>query len=593
MKKIFFLLFLLPFVFIGCKKDLINGNNQQPFDKLSPATAFNSANDLQLYVNSFYKILPSATDIIHSDAMSDFGARTSIPSYLIPGAYTAETAGGWSWTNLRNINYFLTNAPQAAQKAGVLESAIQNYVGIARFFRAWFYFNMVKTYGDVPWYSQPLDPSDSAELYKPRDSRTLVMDSVLADLNYACNHIDSTKDNTCSQITKWVALAFKSRVCLFEGTFREYHPELNLQSTSAMWLQQAADAAQEIMQSGLYKIHVNPATPTMSYRELFINENGAPPSDEVMLADDCSSALTVFNDANWYFTSPTYGIRLSLTKQFINTYLDIDGTSFTDKPGYDTIPFWNEVKNRDLRLQQTIRMQGYARANGAPTPPDFSYTMTGYQPIKFTLASTTTDGVAQNDNSIPLIRYAEVLLNYAEAKAELGTFTQADWDATIKVLRERAGITNTSMPTTADPYLQKTYFPDISNPVLLEIRRCRGIELALEGFRFDDLLRWGLGNLLEMPYEGMYVPAMNTLYDLNGDGTPDVDFVSATPANKKPGVIYITIDNSQMKLSNGTSGNLLWLTNQTKEWDNYKYYYPIPFNQIVLNPNLKQNPGWQ
>ncbi|MGH2643516.1 MAG: RagB/SusD family nutrient uptake outer membrane protein, partial [Chitinophagaceae bacterium] len=523
----------------------------------------------------------------------DYAGVVSIPGYLIPGDYSSQTTSGWSWGNLRNINYFLANAPQAAEKAGVPLSVIQNYVGIARFFRAWFYFNMVVRYGDVPWYSQPLNPSDTTELYKPRDPRTLVMDSVLADLDYACNNIDSTKDNTRSTITKWVALAFKSRVCLFEGTFREYHPELNLQSTSAMWLQQAVDAAQELMQSGQYTIHVDAANPQMSYRELFIDESGAPPSDEVILAYDCSNEFNVFTDANWYYTSPTEGVRLSLTKQFVNTYLDIDGTRFTDKPGYDTIPFWNETKGRDLRLQQTIRTPGYARANGALTPPDFSYTMTGYQPIKYTLASTATDGVAQNDNSIPVIRYAEVLLNYAEAKAELGTFTQADWDATIKVLRVRAGITNTSMPTTADPYLQKIYFPNISNPVLLEIRRCRGIELALEGFRFDDLLRWGLGNLLEMPYEGMYVPAMNTLYDLNGDGKPDVDFVSQTPANKVPGVIYVTIDNSQMKLSNGTSGNLLWLTNQTKEWDNYKYYYPIPFSEIQLNPNLKQNPGWQ
>jgi hypothetical protein len=593
MKKISFILFFLPIAMIGCKKDLLSGHNQQPYDVLSPSVAFNSASDLQLYTNSFYKILPTATDIVHGDAMSDYASVTQIPSYLLPGGYSSETTSGWSWGNLRNINFFLANAPQAAAKAGVPESTIQNYIGIARFFRAWFYFNMVVRYGDVPWYSKPLNPSDSIELYKPRDTRTLVMDSVLADLDYACNYIDSTKDNTCSQITKWVALAFKSRVCLFEGTFREYHPELNLQSTSAMWLQQAVDATQRVMQSDLYQIHVDQSNPSMSYRELFVDESGAPPSDEVILAADCNSAFTVFNDANWYYTSPTYGSRLSLTQQFVNTYLDSDGTRFTDKPGYDTISFWNEVNGRDLRLQQTIRTPGYARANGALTPPDFSYTMTGYQPIKFTLASTITDGVAQNDNSIPIIRYAEVLLNYAEAKAELGTFTQADWDVTIKALRERAGITNTSMPTIADPYLQKTYFPNISNPVLLEIRRCRGIELALEGLRFDDLLRWGLGNLLEMPYEGLYVPAMNTLYDLNGDGKPDVDFVSQTPANKIPGVIYVIIDNSQMKLSNGTSGNLLWLTNQTKEWDNYKYYYPIPFSELQLNPNLKQNPGWQ
>jgi hypothetical protein len=219
--------------------------------------------------------------------------------------------------------------------------------------------------------------------------------------------------------------------------------------------------------------------------------------------------------------------------------------------------------------------------------------MTGYQPIKFTLDSKQYDGDNINDNSLPIIRYAEVLLNYAEAKAELGTFMPSDWDATIKVLRERAGITNTAMPSMADPYLQNTYFPNISDPVLLEIRRERSIELALEGFRFDDLLRWSLGKLLEMPYEGMYVPAMDVLYDLNEDGKPDVSFVSKVPDNKVSGVIYILIDNTAFSLSEGTKGNLLWRPDQPKEWKDYKYYYPIPFNEIVLNPKLKQNPGWQ
>jgi len=591
MKKLLYILFFIPFAW-GCKKQLIDGNNQQPFDKLSPATAFNTENDLQLYANSFYKMLPTGDAISHSDAMSDFTARTNLPSYLIPDAYNSTTAGGWSWGNLRNINYFLTHAPSAAAKAGVRDEVIKNYVGIAKFFRAWFYFDMVKTFGDVPWYNTALDPADSA-LYKPRDPRTLVMDSVLADLDYAVDNINDKKDNTASQITKWVALAFKSRVCLFEGTFRKYHTELNLQNTAEKWLQEAASAANDIMQSGQYKIHEDAGNPTMSYRELFIDQSGHPPADEVILAYDCSAAFTIFNDANWYYTSPTYGLRLSFTKPFINTYLKKDGTPFTAQSDYQTIPFQDEVKDRDLRLQQTIRMGNYKRSDGTSAAPNFSYTMTGYQPIKFTLDSKQYDGDNINDNSLPIIRYAEVLLNYAEAKSELGTFMPSDWDATIKILRERAGITNSAMPSTADPYLQNTYFPNISDPVLLEIRRERGIELALEGFRFDDLLRWSLGKLLEMPYEGMYVPAMDVLYDLNEDGKPDVSFVSKVPDNKVSGVIYILIDNTAFSLSEGTKGNLLWRPDQPKEWKDYKYYYPIPFNEIVLNPKLQQNPGWQ
>src|SRR5699024_3821405 len=119
---------------------------------------------------------------------------------------------------------------------------------------------------------------------------------------------------------------------------------------------------------------------------------------------------------------------------------------------------------------------------------------------------------------LPIIRYAEVLLNYAEAKTELGLFSQSDWDKTIKILRQRAGITNSEMPNSPDPYIQQEYFPNISDPVLLEVRRERGVELVMEGFRFDDLRRWRRGDLLEMPYKGIYVPEVDEAFDLNGDG---------------------------------------------------------------------------
>jgi hypothetical protein len=582
MKKILRIALVAATLLPACKKGELD---LQPFDKLTPSTAFNTEDDLQLYVNSMYNILPQANDIIRADDLSDFAANKSASQYLIPNGFSATQATGWSWTALRNVNYFL----QHYRQAKVTDAIKNNYGGIARLFRAWFYYNMVRKFGDVPWYSAPLDPGDSA-LYKPRDPRTLVMDSVLADLNFACANITIPKDNSASQITQWVAQAFKSRVCLYEGTYRKYHPELGLTGSAGDWLNAAATAAQTVIAGNQYKLHVNTTSSALSYRDLFVTST--PYADETILAYVCNAGLQVFNDANWYYTSATYGDRLSLTKTFIDTYLNADGSRFTDQPQFDTIPFWNEVKNRDLRLQQTIRMGSYKRSDGSAAPPDFTYTYTGYQPLKFTLDSKATDGIAKNDNSIPIIRYAEVLLNYAEAKAELGSFTATDWNNTIRPLRARAGITNTAMPTTADHYLQQNYFPGISDPALLEIRRERAIELALEGFRYYDLFRWNLGQLLAATYTGLYVPAMNTLYDLNGDGKPDVSFVSAIPSNKVSGVYYFLIDNGQARLSQGTYGTIIWLNNITRQWADYKYYYPIPFNELVLNPNLKQNPGW-
>ncbi|MFC4874708.1 RagB/SusD family nutrient uptake outer membrane protein [Negadavirga shengliensis] len=554
-----------------------------PPDRLSPATAFNTADDLQLYVNSFYNNLPTGNTIVRGDALSDYLVGRS-PSQYLTGTFNAAQATGWGWGALRNINYFLEHF----RKAEIPEEELNHYEGMARFFRAWFYYDKVKQFGDVPWYDTVLDVADE-DLYKPRDPRSMVMEQVLADLDFAGTHIRPNKDNTASFVNKWVALGFKSRVCLFEGTLRKYHPELGLQETADFWLEQAAEAAQEVIENGQYQLNMQGPL-ELSYRNLFIHET--PNTTEIMLAAVNSLDLRVFNDANWYWTSATYGGRYSFIKSFINTFLMRDGSRFTDRGGYDEMPFWEEVEDRDLRLQQVIRMRGYER-EGVPTPPSFTYTYTGYHPLKFTLDSRRTDGVAENNNSLPIMRYAEVLLNYAEARAELGTLTQAAWELTIGKLRERAGLTDTGMPSSADNYLMGTYFPEISDPLLLEVRRERGIELCLEGFRFDDLVRWRKGELLEMPHDGMYVPEMDTAYDLNSDGNPDVAFVTQTPQNPAEGVYYFIIDGNQHKLTGQSNGKIIAMDNFVRRFEDHQYFYPIPFDEIVLNPNLEQNPGWE
>lgn len=580
----------------ACTKDL----NQIPKATATNSAVFGSEQGLQLYANSFYSIIPSAGTVIRGDNMSDYAAITTIPDFLRQGVYSSLMSTGWDWGNLRNVNYFIANCNNLAVPLTVRE----NYIGIARFFRAWWYFSMVEKFGDVPWYSTPIPPNDSAELFKARDPRTLVMDSILADINYACQYITMTKDPTCSQITKWVAYAFKSRVCLFAGTFRKYHPEYNLQGTADQWLQEAADAAKAVMDSSGFTLNQSGGvSPTGAYRQLFISTQ--PPSDEVMLADIVAPSLGVFDDCNWYYTSATYGDRLSFDRTFIDTYLKLDGTPFTNTPGWDTMTFINEMQDRDGRLQQTIRTPGYTRTNAGqvvPAPPTFSYTYTGYMPIKFTLDDESLDQGNISTNSIPVIRYAEILLNYAEAKAELGTLTNQDWAETIGALRARAGLTGglTQIPTEVDTFLQHHYFPNISNPAILEIRRCRSIELALEGFRFYDLVRWDCGNLLTQPWTGMYVPALNVPMDLNGDGIPDVCFIEGNqPSNPISGVQYIDVEptingrENPMQLTNGTYGEITWLKDGGRVWNDKMYLYPIPESALIKNAKLGQNSGWQ
>jgi hypothetical protein len=567
--------------------------DESPKSEIDKESIFNNEKGLQTYSYSFYDILPSISNGYKKDAMCDYGAVTSFDSFLRDGAYSAEVATGWSsddWKNLRNLNYFIENCVSDQLD----ESVRDNYIGLARFFRAYFYYEKVLRFGDVPWVDKSLSIDDE-KLYDERDPRTFVMDKVLEDLDFACEHITRTSDGTGSLVTKWVAYALKSRICLFEGSFRKYHTELGLADTANKWFQEVVNAAETVMTESGHSLYTGAGTDG-SMRAIFISDT--PITSEVMLASCCDVTLGKLGDANWWWTSGTYGSRFSMTRTFVNTFLSIDGTPFTDRPGYETMLFYDECQDRDMRLAQTIRTPGYQR-DGEPAAPNFNgYTFTGYQPIKYTLDATRYDAGALNTNAIPLFRYAEVLLNYAEAKAELGTLSDQDWSKTVGALRARAGITGglNAKPVKVDTYLQNTYFPNISDPVLLEIRRERSIELALEGFRFSDIKRWKLGKLMTMRWTGIYVPKLNEPMDLDHDGTMDVVFyIGSKPENLPASCTPISVgDDTQQGLTQGTYGNLTWSDNDPRIWydDDRQYYYPIPAAAIQKNPNLKQNPGW-
>lgn len=574
----------------SCKKNL----DKNPLDSLTPEQAFRGEQDLQLYVNSFYQMVPSAQAIygesgviqgyyLHGNILSDLSVWDQKNTYL-HGGFTSKDAQGWSWGDLRNINYFLEHYNQA----NISTERKNHFAGIAKFFRAWFYYDKVNLFGDVPWYGKVLTSAD-ADLYKARDPRTLVMDSVLADINYAIANISDVKSSTSSTISKWTALALKSRICLFEGTFRKYHTELNLTGSASTWLQNAASAAKELMTSARYSIN-NTNSPTKDYRNLFINQS--PLTNEVILARIYNDGAKIYHNATGFYSN--FGkYQPSLVKRFVNTYLKIDGTRFTDVPGYDTIQFQNEVLNRDARLAQTIRTPGYKRSDGTVAPPYLAAAaVSGYHILKFALDDPKLDLVGNSYNTIPAIRYAEVLLNYAEAKAELGTFTAADWNETIGVLRKRAGIADISMPTTLDPYMKTNFYPDVNSIELMETRRERAIELAEEGFRYTDLKRWKAGKLLEKEKDGIYVPQEGQLLDLNSDGKPDVAFVTTTPSSPVAGVYYYKINNGVAKLAEGTKGRLLYQLNLTPSYPDYKYYAPLPFTELLMNKKLVQNEGW-
>ncbi|WP_352421855.1 RagB/SusD family nutrient uptake outer membrane protein [Proteiniphilum sp.] len=562
--------------------------DELPQDTGSRTAIFGSASGLELYTNSFYEMLPTPYDgVFMIDDNSDLIARNGVDTRFLPNALSPVTSSGWSWGNLRNINYFIENC----ENSTVAEK--DHYLGLARLFRAYFYFGMVKRFGDVPWIDRTIDVKDEATLYGSRDDRFEVMERVLEDLNYAIEHITTITDPSCTKITKDVARAFKTRVCLYEASFRKYHTQYGQQGTANRWFEEVVKTADEIRGFSLHQ-------GDNAYRNLFLQQS--PYASETILAVTLDANLQVFSSRNRRTISPTYGNRPALTRRFINTYLNIDGTPFTNDPSYKTTPFTEEVKGRDLRLQQTIRMGNYHRTeNGAPiiAPPNLDQAHTGYQIIKGCYDERFPyDDESRNENAHLIFRYAEILLNKAEALAELGTMTDAEWAATIGALRARAGIqgpTLTQKPTVADPYMIEFYKNKFTDPVLLEVLRERAVELITEGLRPDDLIRWHLGELFaDAPMNGMYIPALGE-YDLNEDGIMDVCFYRGEKPASATAPVFVDVTSEgvgKRVLSEGNSGEILWNPGQ-REWSDKKYLYPIPEADKIKNPNLGQNPGWE
>lgn len=569
---------ILAFSFSACKKDFLE---RLPESTIAPQVFFKTENDLILYTNSFYNDLPGATAVYSADLNSDNVEISGINSLLAGTTTIPENAAsaGWTWGSLRNINFFLDNYNRAE-----VSPAIRNkYAGLARFFRAWFYFDKVKRFGGVPWYSASLNVS-SPELFKARDPRTLVMDSIIADLDFASKNLDAGK--SISRVTKWAALALKSRVCLFEGTFRKYHTELNLQSSASSFLTLSYQAADEIMKGGKYKLYTT-GNPDKDYRTLFTAETGN--ADEFILAEVYESTLKTY-PGNGTFLTATLG-NPGLTKSLIDSYLLKDGTPFSSQPGYDTMMFAAEVKNRDPRLSQTIRTPGYTRMGTTKALiPDFSNALTGYQVIKYT-TGTDQDGYNTNTNDLPVFRYAEVLLNYAEAKVESGGLTQADIDRSINLLRDRAGVARMKLGNMPNDAIHSRLYAHTSDPRIIEIRRERRVELAMEGFRYGDLLRWKEGRLLAETFKGMYF-SRKGVFDLDGNGVNDFAIVDNKPAKPDPTIQYYVLGTSRT-LSKGNSGNIIVHPTLTKIFKEERdYLFPLPATELLLNSKLTQNPGW-
>ncbi|MDO6518115.1 RagB/SusD family nutrient uptake outer membrane protein [Zobellia uliginosa] len=563
---------------VGCSDDYLD---KEPLSDVTENNFFLKASDLQLYTNGFYRMLPS-TSIYDGDAVADNIVSTTLSEEMRGARTIPTTGGGWDWAYLRDINYFIENYEKCED-----ESAKLHYSGVAYFFRAYFYFQKLKRFGEVPYYETTISADDMESLQAPRESRQFITDRILEDLDRAIANLN--EEVQAYRITKYSALALKSRVALYEGTFGKYR---NLPGFET-YLNASVEASLELMENSPYGVYSTGSTST-DYMNLFNSQDAQ--TSEMILSRQFSQTVAVDHNVNYYTTTSSYG-RPGMPKDLANSYLMADGSRFTDLPNYNQIFFTDEVADRDPRLSQTVRTPGYTRKGEAmELAPNLGATMTGYQLIKY-VSEPVYDTYDESISDLPVLRFGEVLLNFAEAKAELGTLSQADLDASVQLLRNRVGMPAMSLDdanSNPDAFLEDQY-PNVSGAnkgVILEIRRERRIELYMENHRWNDVVRWKAGQALTKPLRGLYFPGAGE-YDMDSDGNADVVlFEGDEPEGQVQGVQYIKIGSDIFFDADNLIDPQPDFNNRTFD-EERDYLYPLPRVELQLNPNLTQNPGWE
>lgn len=573
-------------LFVSCTVDPLD---QDPLSSLSPEDFFSTPSGLEAFSNNFYTAFPSTG--LYAETW-DLYAATEMSDEMRGGRTVPTT---WSWGTLRNINTLLGNLHYCEDP-----ETVRYYDALARFFRAYFYFGMVQKYGDVPWYETELGSSDP-ELYKARDSREFVMQKMIDDIDIAIDNLPSKKD--VYKVTRWTALALKSRFCLFEGTFRKYHSITKYDNGAEYYLRLAASASYEFMTESGYSIAAEAGDPEKNYRALFTTMNAK--NTEVVLARDYNAELGLTHSSGNAFNSATMG-RYGMNKKVVASYLMKDGSRFTDISGWETMTFMDEIKDRDPRLAQSIITPGFMFVGEKVSAgQNLTFSTTGYNPTKY-VTTVAHNGYNKSDIDLIIFRAAEVYLNYAEAKAELpaGTLTQKDLDISVNKLRDRVGMPHMNLAQAnakPDQFLKNKAWGGYQNVasggnegVILEIRRERMVELAQEGHRYYDIIRWKEGKIFEQPLYGIYIgkPVDGyVVYDFDGDGSNDLCVYQENKPSKVKATVFYKAGKDVI-LSEGTYGYIHMHKGMGK-WDETRdYLYPIPSVERSLNPNLSQNPGW-
>ncbi|KQM69273.1 hypothetical protein ASE74_04465 [Pedobacter sp. Leaf216] len=590
---------------VSCKKDFLE---RKPLDALSTANPLATPNELRLYLNQFYNAFPvhpvnvGGTGIAFDDAGTDNMIFSSVNTRLTGQLALSNASSLSAYTTIRSLNYFLANYKNAKGD----QNLINQYVGEARFFRALNYFNLVKGYGDVTWVNQVL-PEDPEVMKVARDPRTLVIDSVLKDLDVAIGLLPAASSSASMRVHKDVALAYKSRIALYEGTWQKYHQQkadpffTNGISDDKIrnYLSQARDAALIVISSGRWSIY-NTGKPLQDYSDLFISPDLSN-NKEVMLWRKYNAGDNIGHSVSKYISSD--GGDLGLTLSLVDDYLTINGTPFTGaerlnaqrKYAQELLPTL-----RDPRLSQTAGVPGQPMKPVNVLVPSFppidqtgfNKNTTGYPMHKFLEygnSSATTDDFKSMAPGIA-IRYAEVLLNYAEAIAELGG-DQSQIVNALKPLRDRAGMPQVDVIkefNTAADYPFKNL-----SPAVQAVRRERRVELACEGFRTDDILRWAAADLILV--NKRQLGTLFTGSDLAEQNAPSGFYKGAiyydtAPQGKSVNLFLTGNPGDQIRYIDPHKNVL-----PTGYRFNLQRDYLLPIQQRMLqltDGKWKQNPGW-
>lgn len=624
MKKIKILVVSLLFGLAACQElDLA------PEDSPSDATFFSQESDYFTYSNGLYggvlrNLLGGIGGVKWGSfgVTSDYWAASDGPSDgLLQHSSTgvaASTSGTWNtaYTNIRNVNYMLDRR----NNIGVRSDAVNQYIGEAFYARAHHYFTLLQNFGGVPFIGSALDAEDP-ELFSSRESRNKTAGRIIQDLDSAILLLQwmGGPQAPAGRFNKESALTMKTRVGLYEGSWEFYHGRKGSAfavsgEDGTSFLQEAIEAGDELIAEKGSNIYVGESG--WEYTDLF-NQNSYASVPGAFLWREYDNALGISSGT----TRPTADSQgLSFTQRGVDAYLMLDGQpEDISSVTFDFTDQSSVVNNRDPRCGQSV----YSPSRGTFTElfpflvgverwentifqvqTDLFSTVGGFFTLKGAVRSTIA--LDANDTDDLILRYGEVLLNYAEAKAILGNITQADLDKTVNVLRDRVGFVHMDLAQVngwSTAYLAEEGFDPSADNILNEIRRERNVELMLEGFRQTDTKRWAI---FEDVYNG-YKPAGTYFQEIKDYFDDDATLLAAgldqgaiDGAKLEVGVNIEVDDETGMYINplfrfadfapgSGT-GYFIEVTRD--------YLSAIPANEIQFylveeGVTLEQNPGWQ